>query len=395
MSRKDWALLAGSVFLGLLLVEVMLRLLNWSFPIFMRPDAELGWSFRPGTSGWSIHETAAQVRINRFGFRGRDWPDVAPPDAYRVAVIGDSFVDSSNLPENEAITSQIEKNLEACPALANRRPEVLNFGVSGYSTAQQYLLLQRRVEPLHPNLVLLALYLGNDVAENSPVLSLEGRRTKPYFVELPSGELRLDAGFRDSESFRQALARDWLKRLINASFVLQLLKQFEQDVERKITSAPTPYAHGSAADKIALYRPEHPELFVLPASEEWRKAWSVTEKLILAMRDRAHESKSDFGLVVIPEPTQALPGEDARQAAVRTFGLTDLDSPMKRLADFAERNGIAYFSLLETLRAHGDGGHVFLYGFPPYLGSGHLNSAGVRIGSRSIADWLCRRFRPS
>src|SRR5215813_2711547 len=87
MSRKDLALLAGSVFLGLVLVEVVLRLLNWSFPIFMRPDAELGWSFRPGTSGWSIHETAAQVRINRFGFRGRDWPDVAPPDAYRVAVI--------------------------------------------------------------------------------------------------------------------------------------------------------------------------------------------------------------------------------------------------------------------------------------------------------------------
>jgi lysophospholipase L1-like esterase len=395
MSRKDLALSAASIVLGLILVEIVLRIFNWSYPIFMQPDADLGWSFRPGARGWSIHESAAYVRINRFGFRGKDWADEAPRDAYRVAVIGDSFVDSSNLPEDDALTSLIEKSLDACPALADRRAEMLNFGVSGYGTAQQYLLLQRRVEPLRPNLVLLVFYLGNDVAENSPVLSTEGRRTKPYFVELPSGELRLDAGFRDSEDFRQALARDWLKRLVNASFVLQLLKQFQQDMTRKLLPAGTPVEYGSGTDKVALFPPEHPGLFVLPESEEWRKAWSVTEKLILGMRDRARERNSEFGLVVIPAPVQALPSEDMRRTAARAFGLADLDAPMNRLSRFAGRNGIAYFSLLEELRARGDGGRVFLYGFPPYLGDGHLNSLGNRASGRSISDWLCRRLQPS
>jgi hypothetical protein len=110
--------------------------------------------------------------------------------------------------------------------LAGGPTEVLNLGVSGYGAAQEYLLLQHAIDSFHPNLIMLVFYAGNDVADNSRLLSLEGQRARPYFVEAPSENLRLDVSFRDSDAFRKAVSRDWQKRLINLPYLLQVLKKF-------------------------------------------------------------------------------------------------------------------------------------------------------------------------
>src|SRR5438067_9501295 len=107
--RKNVALVLASLAFSLLLIEAVLRLLGWSFPIFAQPDPDLGWSFRPGLHGWATHENTAYLRINRQGFRGDDWRQHA--NGFRIAVLGDSFVESSNLPEEHALTAVIERNL--------------------------------------------------------------------------------------------------------------------------------------------------------------------------------------------------------------------------------------------------------------------------------------------
>src|SRR5437763_12605009 len=112
--RKNVALVLASLAFSLLLIEAVLRLLGWSFPIFAQPDPDLGWSFRPGVQGWATHENTAYLRINRQGFRGDDWPHQAR--AFRIAVLGDSFVESSNLPDEQALTTLIQCNLQDCPA---------------------------------------------------------------------------------------------------------------------------------------------------------------------------------------------------------------------------------------------------------------------------------------
>jgi hypothetical protein len=143
----------------------------------------------------------------------------------------------------------------------------------------------------------------------------------------------------------------------------------------------------------ALFAPEFPQMFSPPPDDNWRSAWSVTEKLLLRMRDWVQQGRADFELAVIPAPIQALPGDDARQAGIRAFGLSALDYPVQRIALFAAQNGIAYLSLLDSLRAYGDRERVFLFGFPPRLGDGHLNATGNQVGGRSIADRLCRRYQ--
>ena len=387
---KNLALLLASLFCGLLFIELALRLPGLSYPLFMQPDANLGWSFRPHLSGWSRNENIAYLRTNRFGFRGADWPEQPASETMRIAVLGNSFVNSSNLADEHVLTSVIEKRLAACPALANHSAEVLNFGVSGYGTAQQYLLLQQRVASFRPNLVLLALYVGNDVMNNSLALSAENQKARPYFVELPSGELRLDTSFRDIDTFRQAIGSDWQRRLVNKSHVLQTLKQLY--VAKSVATSPVEPQNNYAAQTPVYFPPESSQLFSSPPNEMWLSAWSVTEKLLLLMRDWVLQHNLDFGLVIIPAPIQSLPGEDERRAAAHAFNVAELDYPTKRISQLAAQNGIPYLSLLEPFRAYGDRERDYLYGFPPALGSGHLNATGSHVGGKLIADWLCGRL---
>jgi lysophospholipase L1-like esterase len=388
---KNLALLVAGLLCGLLLIELALRVMGWSFPIFMHPDADLGWSYRPGIAGWSSQENTVHLRMNRVGFRGPEWSREPAADTFRIAVLGDSFVESSNLPDEHALTSLIGSRLAGCPAFAHRRVEVLNFGVSGYGTAQEYLLLQRRVASFHPNLVLLAVYAGNDVADNSRALSLESQKARPYFVALPSGELELDASFRDSDTFRRAIADDWEKRLVNASYLLQALKQ----VYKGAAVIPAPIeARAFRRGEVENGTPPAPqfsELYSPPADGPWQSAWSVTEKLLLRMRDWSRQERIDFGLVIFPSPIQILPGQDLRDTASKAFGLADLDYPTQRIAQFAAHNGISYLDLLDPLRAYGDREGEFLHGFPPRLGDGHLNATGNKLSGELVADWLCRQ----
>src|SRR4029078_12492996 len=111
---KNLALLVASLSCGLLFMELALRLLGLSYPLFMQPDINLGWSFRPTLSGWAQNDNTVYFPKNRFGFRGADWSEQPASDRMRIAVLGDSFVDSSNLADENVLTSVIESNLPEC-----------------------------------------------------------------------------------------------------------------------------------------------------------------------------------------------------------------------------------------------------------------------------------------
>jgi len=67
----------------------------------------------------------------------------------------------------------LENRLRGCRQLAGKTPETLNFGVSGYGTAQRLVILQTRVWKYHPDMVLLAVFPGNDIRNNRASLNHE------------------------------------------------------------------------------------------------------------------------------------------------------------------------------------------------------------------------------
>jgi hypothetical protein len=86
-----------------------------------------------------------------------------------------------------------------------------------------------------------------------------------------------------------------------------------------------------------------------------------------------------------------LPTEKQRIAAAQKFGLSDLDYPVDRIARLAAQSEIPFLNLVSSLRTFGDSKHIFLYGYPPRRGDGHLNAIGTEESGRSVAIWLCGR----
>jgi len=98
--------------------------------------------------------------INARGFRGEAFDTSSSDETFLVAVLGDSHTLGVEVPRDQfTFPRQLESRLETLtPELGAR---VLNFGVSGYNTAQELELFESVVLPLSPDLVILQ-YTIND-----------------------------------------------------------------------------------------------------------------------------------------------------------------------------------------------------------------------------------------
>ena len=116
--------------------------------IFERPwihgysdDEFTGTSLTPGSNGWWTREGRGFVEINSRGMRdNREYENFPKSNTYRVAVVGDSYVEALQVDVNQTFWRLMESRLNSqCNNLRYREFEVLPFGVSGHGPAQ-YLL---------------------------------------------------------------------------------------------------------------------------------------------------------------------------------------------------------------------------------------------------------------
>ena len=160
------ALIVFGLGVALVITDIGIRIANHWFPYFYCSDPYRGWGLNPLAHGWYRREGLSYLRINRDGFRGPDYPLQKPPGVIRIAVLGDSYVEAMQVAENETFTAVIQRDLADCPALRGKRVEAINFGVDGYGTAQELAVLQRKAWAYSPDIVVLAIFLGNDIRNN-------------------------------------------------------------------------------------------------------------------------------------------------------------------------------------------------------------------------------------
>jgi lysophospholipase L1-like esterase len=108
------------------------------------------------------------VHVNRLGLRGSELEQAKAPGVFRIAAVGDSFTFGNGVADEDTYPRQLEALLP--PRADGRRYEVLNFGVSGYSSADEAAVLRERVAAFSPDLVLVG-YVLNDpqVHPDNPV----------------------------------------------------------------------------------------------------------------------------------------------------------------------------------------------------------------------------------
>jgi len=369
---KRAALVLASTALSLLFAELALGWLDVGEPILRDVDPQLGWAPIPGAEGWHTREGRAHVRITEHGFRGVDVPPGPHPGVLRVAVLGDSYTEAKQVALDEAFHAHAERALEGCLG----RVEVLSFGVSGYGTAQELLLLRHRVWAWQPDVIVLAFLTGNDVSDNHPALRISGDPA-PHF-RLEGDALTLDESFRDSAWYRErsegGVLREWRRR----SRLARLLGGLGR--------APRQRQRGELGLSDEVYAP--------PASPEWEEAWAWTEATLVQMHREVEALGARFFLVTLTNAVQVDPDPAVRAAHARALDVEDLEYPDRRLAALGERAGFPVLGLVPPLRDHAERTGTHLHGFEnTTLGSGHWNARGHRVAGEAIGAWLCRSLQ--
>src|SRR5438045_210272 len=156
-----------SILFALLVGEVGLRIIGYTYPEFYTTDETRGYVLRPCTQGWYRKEGEAYVSINCAGLRDREHTKPKPPGTLRVAVVGDSYPEALQVDVADAFWAVAERKLQACPALGGRNIEFINFGVSGYGTTQELITLEQQVWAYQPDIILLAVTTNNATTDNS------------------------------------------------------------------------------------------------------------------------------------------------------------------------------------------------------------------------------------
>jgi len=373
-------LIAATLAMCAVLVEIGLRVAGLSFPNFGLPDTSRGWALRPGVAGIVRGENpdAVAIRINQAGFRDRDHSTSKPPNTLRIAVLGDSYAEAMQVPLEATFWANLERELHNCGARRGSRVEVLNFGVSGYGTAQEYLTLHHKAWAYSPDIVLLTVTTGNDIRNNLRALAHEP--VAPYFV-YRNGELTLDDSFQNL--IRLSGIRELEARLAAHSRVVQLvragyngLKQIRQ-------------ARQHRADRTQLEAGLDDMVYVPPQTQPWREAWQVTEGIVTMMAAEVRRHGAKFIIATLTNGIQVHPDSRVRQAFMKRMGIETLSYPDFRIRDFARRENIGTITTVDALATYAEAHQVFLHGFGRGLGEGHWNETGHRLAGELFASEVC------
>ena len=290
-----------------------------------RPEASYGFS---PTLGWELRPNVRTDRVtsNSQGLRGsREYAPESPAGVRRVLCVGDSFTFGAGLLDDQTMPARLEVALNGP---GPTRWEVLNFGVEGYGTDQQWLYFSERGLGYHPAVVVLSFFELN-LERN--IMSFRDY-AKPYFA------------------------------LVDGHLALQ--------------NVPVP-----APPDLLARKPEMPRLrlgsLVGTLSEEFRlsmslgdlsrtRAGAVTLALVDAMREITIAHGARFVLMTIPRPITRR-GSDTEHM----------------LATWAARTGTPFLSLRAAYLRMPDDERARLY-------SGHWTPYGADVTARLLADVLRR-----
>jgi hypothetical protein len=327
-----------------------------------RRDPELGWTLKPdvawpeGATGWENG-----LSTNAAGFRDAPHADAKAPGAYRVAVLGDSFVFGSGVPQDAILTRRLAAHLG--PGF-----EIVNLGVPGYGTDQELLTLRRWGRKLSPDLVLLGFF-WNDVMEDAseniyglpkPRFSLEEGRLVPHppaGFSAPSTFARLDASL-GTRSHLWSLLRNGL----------------------------------SSARTTAEERPVSIDFSLKSPPPSRAAEFALAFALLGAVRDEASALGAPFAVFSVPPRFLVEPGNGAR--LLKVYGLPPdafEEDGFRRLREACAERGIAFVDLLPGFRREAAAGaRLFLPTGIHWTAAGHdaaakLLAPAVRSGLPDVS----------
>ena len=364
--RSEWRsrllLVTFSVFLGLLGCELAVRLVRpqtvMLIPNEMYALEDESYGLLPGFEGTITNRTEYdhEVSVNSVGLRGPEVESVG--DALRVLALGDSFTFGIGVEDEETFVFQLADLFDA----TGQRAVAFNAGVPGYGVPDSVDRLARHIESLEPDLVVLALFTGNDLQEAA----------------------QPDAGVRGGlilrgDQVKSAGLKDWLYR---HSHLYVLLKSAVPSQALEAMRARLGMSESRRTRRLL----HELEIYRLPAGgslgEQGREA---TDQALERLVDLAGTHDTAVAAIIIPSLAQI----DAERwdLSLRELGLDsgefEVDLPTRILSEVLADNGIPTLDLSDGMRSAQRGSE------PPYfVVDRHWTPAGHRLAAEQLKSFL-------
>ena len=153
-----------------------------SLAMFTEYDPLLGWKNKPNSKGFfTMPDSKSYVEINSYGCRNREYP-LKKYSKKRIIAYGDSYTWGYGINNNEIFTEILEKKLNG------DKIEIINFGVPGYGTDQEYLSFKKYGIQWKPDIVIVMLHTRDIEVDN--ICDFEHGVYKPLFA-VDGNSLRL------------------------------------------------------------------------------------------------------------------------------------------------------------------------------------------------------------
>ncbi len=385
---RRFGLLAGSLALSLLLSEGFLQLFfrPW-FTTLYRPDPVLLHSLVPGA--FKIFRRlpvnggrAVPVRVNALGFRGKNFSPAK--GRFRIMVYGDSFIEGEFSPLEETFCQRLQVHLAK---RRHKKVQVINAGVVGYGPDQCLLKMKEEVPRFHPDLLVEAVYAGNDYGD-----LLRNR----LFLPAPGG------GFRRN---RPRLAPSLLAAMERARspwILPKLLRKGFWFFQAHGGIYPDPYRpiriwRKKAEKEYQAYitRPEGPvrdlfqddydaDLALEPGAPSSRLKVRLMAHVLGRTAALAKKEGIPLVLLVIPSPIDVCPAYDVRvnEKAHPSYRPRNLAAPLVRIA---QSLGLPCLDLFDSFRKSNPGA-LYFHGTDD-----HWNAAGQDLAARLLAGFLLEK----
>lgn len=298
--------------IALLSAEAMLRIAKpftriyypagKTFEAMYKADDDYVYGLKPDTriKHCSYYgDFVSTYNINSEGLRGRlNYGYDKPAGARRILVVGDSYTFGRGVEDDETCAAVLESLLKA----EGKNAEVVNLGVPGYSTDNEYLHLKKKGVLFDPDMIILMAFPRNDVMDMRYHDWVTDDKGLP--IRITDRSYAVD----DADHLVNVLdGRGKLKTspvkefLRNNSYIYTFLSEYRNYpriaramIGRYFRKQPDAGTVGTSAASAAVF--DYGKV-----SAEERAMLSRTSLLLDAIKGIADEKKTKFLLVVIPD----------------------------------------------------------------------------------------------
>jgi hypothetical protein len=330
---KTWhklLLLAVAVIGTLLLLEVAVRMMGFSTADMKETDTRTGLRiFKPSsTLPYRTSCFANPLTINSHGFHAPEYADEKASGTRRIVVVGDSFVESAQVPIEKSFSSLLQAKLNAA-APAGIRYEVIPFGIGGNGTLANLDYLAAYGLPAHPDLVIDAWNTSDVDNDASADIDAELKKIDDHRQrQADTGNARTLTAREYATAVLKGIAKKSALAVVMYSKYLSW--KSTQDVGRETSVRPAIFEEKFYAEPTGVVT----------------DAWDKQKRIFERMKSLAAANGANLAIVAMADSPRIPPLANEFTKQFSQPGKIVIDEPERTLGTISGSLGIPFYSML-------------------------------------------------